>query len=102
MPAPEPIKRPSGKAASPLSRRLWLRPALRDCARPELVSGNRPENQTTNLQLSSGLLRWQRAARFRRTLVVVKRPLVRTLEPRERKRRDSHRGQVDKSGLPTG
>ena len=99
MQAPEPINRCSSKAVIPLTRRLSLR--IR-CARPEPPLGQRLNNQTAKTQLSSGLMRWQSAARFRRTLVVVKRPLVRTLEPRERKRRDSHRGQVDKSGHPTG
>src|SRR5262249_50049423 len=56
-----------------LSHRLSLRIRF---ARPGHTFGQRPENQTTNTQLSSGLLNWQRAARFRRILVSVKRPLV--------------------------
>ena len=54
----------------PLTRRLWLR--LR-CARPGGGSGPGPENRLQQTQVRNGLKRWQRAARFRRTLVVVKR-----------------------------
>jgi hypothetical protein len=44
---------------------------------------------------------WRRAARFRRTLVVVKRSL-RAIKPSclERGSAASNRGQVDKSGRP--
>src|SRR4051794_32046457 len=56
-----------------LSRRLSLR--IR-CARPGHAFGQSPEYQTINIQLCSGLMSWQRAARFRRTLVDDKRPLV--------------------------
>lgn len=54
---------------TPLTRRLVLR--IRD-ARPGESSGpeEEPKEQT---QLCSGLKSWQRAARFWRTLVVVKR-----------------------------
>src|SRR5439155_56955 len=57
----------------PLTRRLSLR--IR-CARPEHAFGQGPENKITNIQLCSGLMSWQRAARLRRILVVVKRPLI--------------------------
>jgi hypothetical protein len=53
----------------PLTRRLVLR--LR-CARPELA-GQKLETRNQELQYRNGLKRWQRAARFRRTLDVVKR-----------------------------
>src|SRR3954468_20340257 len=56
----------------PLARRLSLRIRY---ARPEHAFGQRPENKTTDIQLCSGLMSWQRAARFRPTLVVVQRPL---------------------------
>jgi hypothetical protein len=57
----------------PLARRFWL--GIR-CAGPEHASGQMTKNQTIKLNLSSGLMSRQRAARFRRTLVNVKRPLV--------------------------
>jgi len=78
----------------PLPRRLVLRVR---CARPGATAGqNQVITQLENLA-RNGLKCWQRAARFRRTLVVVKRrTLCPIREPRERKRRDSHRGQVDK------
>ena len=89
----------SRRGIPPLMRRFSLR--IR-CARPRHTFGQKEEtNQET--YFGSGLMSWQRAARFRRTLVVVQRKeLFPTLEPRERKRRDSHRGLVDKSGLGTG
>ncbi len=43
----------------------------------------------------------QSAARFRRTLVIVKRPIIGPSSLEQRQHRDSHRGQVDKSGLAT-
>src|SRR5438093_9002678 len=64
---------PSRAAVQPLTRRLSLR--IR-CARPEHAFGQGPENKTTSIQLCSGLMSWQRAARLRRTLVVVKRPFI--------------------------
>jgi hypothetical protein len=54
----------------PLPRRLGLR---RRCARPGEPSGQGPETEHTEPQLCSGLMSGQRATRFRRTLVVVKR-----------------------------
>src|SRR5881275_1462064 len=57
----------------PLARRLWLR--IR-CARPEHASGQKLNNQKIKTQLSSGLMSWQSAARFWRTLVDVKRPVI--------------------------
>src|ERR1051326_8775168 len=69
MQASEPNKGPSPPVLPPLARRLSLR--IR-CARPEQPSGSYPEPKI-NIQLCSGLMRRQRAARFRRTLVVVKR-----------------------------
>lgn len=57
----------------PLARRFSLR--IR-CARPEHTFGQITKNQTTKTQLSSGLMSWQRAARFRPTLVSVKRPVL--------------------------
>lgn len=53
----------------PLTRRRSL--CVR-CARPELAGHQRELLQLANLA-RSGLKRWQRAARFRRTLEVVKR-----------------------------
>src|SRR3954447_5850388 len=60
----------------PLARRLSLRPALRDCARPEHAFGQIRSTQLIETQPSSGLMSWQRAARFWRTLVIVKRPVL--------------------------
>lgn len=54
----------------PLTRRLSLR--IR-CARPDAASGPKPENRLKVHPPRNGLKRWQRATRFRRTLVVVKR-----------------------------
>ena len=73
MQAPEPINDYSSSAVPPLPRRLSLR--IR-CARPELILGKDQKTKTLKTQLCSELMRWQRAARFWRTLVVVKRPLV--------------------------
>lgn len=78
----------------PLWRRLSLR--LR-CVRPEQIAGK--EEKTNRKKINQQWIEeLAESARFRRTLVVVKRqfPWEQTLEPRERKRRDSHRGQVDK------
>ncbi len=52
----------------PLGRRLVLR--IR-CARPD--DGQEPEETKQQNQYGSGLMSGRRAARFRRTLVVVKR-----------------------------
>ena len=60
----------SRQAVTPLARRLSLR--IR-CARPGEASGQDQRTPEQVNQLSNGLKRWQRAARFRRTLVVVKR-----------------------------
>ena len=72
MQASEHNNTPARPLAQPLARRLSLR--IR-CARPEQPTGQEPENKTSNIQLCSGLMSWQRAARFRRILVVVMRPL---------------------------
>jgi hypothetical protein len=91
---PEQNHRPGRHGSLPLTRRLSLR--LR-CARPGGGSGHRSENQLQQTQLRNGLQRWQRAARLGEPSSDVKRrDLSPTLEPRQRKRRDSHRGQVDK------
>src|SRR5689334_22690242 len=44
---------------------------------PGACPGQEPENKRADVQLWSGLMSWQRAARFRRTLVVVKRLVLR-------------------------
>jgi hypothetical protein len=54
----------------PLTRRLSLRVRY---ARPGEGTGQGPEKQTKKTQYRNGLQRWQRATRFRRTLVGVKR-----------------------------
>jgi len=80
----------------PLTRRLSLR--LR-CARPGHASGygQEPETPTGWNQFWSGLMSWRRAARFRRTLVGVKRkPRSHSAGPSslERGSAASNRGQV--------
>jgi hypothetical protein len=55
----------------PLARRLASRP-LRS---PEAGVRAKTRKQNHNIQPCSGLMRWQRVARLRRTLVGVKRPL---------------------------
>jgi len=42
-------------------------------ARPGQLTGMNRKPTPNGIQLGSGLMRWRRAARFRRTLVVVKR-----------------------------
>jgi hypothetical protein len=54
----------------PLTRRRSL--CIR-CARPGEAAGQGPENRLKVNPLRNGLQCWQCAARFRRTLVVVKR-----------------------------
>jgi len=73
MQASEPNNDSSGPVVPPLARRLSLR--IRG-ARPERPPAQGPENKKNSIQLCSGLMSWQRAARFRRILVIVKRPLV--------------------------
>jgi hypothetical protein len=60
-----------------LTRRLSLRVRY---ARPEQRSGQGPEKQSKDFQFWSELMSWQTAARFWRTLVVVKRPRPSSLE----------------------
>lgn len=68
---------------------------------PGARSGQGPEEPKETLTLE-WIAALAASARFWRTLVVVKRKVFdQTLEPRERKRRDSHGGQVDKSGRKT-
>src|SRR5438045_6591897 len=85
------------QAIPPLARRFSLR--LR-CARPEPGPGQGPEETKKPIQLGSGLMSWRRAARFRRTLVVVKRKDLIQPSCLERGSAASNRGQVDKSGHP--
>ena len=78
----------------PLTRRLVLR--IR-CARPGHASGQQPETSTGWNQFWSGLMSWRRAARFRRTLVNVRRkPRSNPAGPSslERGSAASNRGQV--------
>ena len=70
---------------------------------PGADHGQGPENQNKFVQRCSGLMSWRRAARFRRTLEVVKRkPRCISAGPSslERGSAASNRGQVDKSAHP--
>lgn len=72
-------------------------------ARPGDTPGKDGKSSTGEIQHGSGLMSWRRAARFRRTLVVVKRkPRSISAGPSclERGSAASNRGQVDKSGRP--